>query len=128
LDEQVAQLGHAMAAKATAQAGARDCRVDELPRDDQQVVGGQQQRRAQLDDDGLLGRRQRRAQGVGTMGFVFGAVAILPLAYRLPGHVVEPRQLRLGQLRFPDFLANQMGRSGIAVQRLGHDYVYAAVD
>ena len=110
-----------MGPQATARTGTGDGRIDEIPRDGQQVVRGQQQRRAQLDDDGFLRRRERGAQGVGTVGAVFGAVAFLPLADGLARDVVPTGQLGLRLSRFPDFLADQVGGSGKAVQGLAHD-------
>ena len=118
---QVGQLGDAMPAQATAQTGTGDGRIDELPRDGQQVVRGQQQRRAQLDDDGFLRWRKRGAQGIGTVGAVFDAVALLPLADGLARDVVTTGQLGLRLSRFPDFLAAQVSGSGKAVQGLAHN-------
>lgn len=91
-----------MAAQATAQASARHVSIDELPRHGKQVVSRKQQRGAQLHNDGLLDRRERRAQGVGAMGQVLSAVAFLPLADGLPAHVVASRQFGLGQVLFLD--------------------------
>jgi len=109
-----------MATQATPQASTGDSWIDEFARDNEQVVSGQQQRGAQGDNDGLLCRRERSAQGVGTVRTVLRAIALLPLANSLPGHVVPSCQFRLSQGRFPNLFAYQVGRSGKAMQGLAH--------
>ena len=109
-----------MAAQAAPQTSARDGWIDELTRDRQQVVGGQQQGLAQFDDDPFLLWRERRFQRLWTMRTIVRAVAILPFPDRLPRDVIEPGQFGLWQRRFLDFLADQVGRSCLAVEGLGH--------
>ena len=55
------------------------------------------------------------------MGAVDRTFTILPFSDRLSSNVVEPRELGLRQSRAPDFLSDQMGRSSLAVQGLGHE-------
>ena len=109
-----------MAAQAAPQTSARDGWIDELTRDRQQVVGGQQQGFAQLNHDQFLLWCERRFQRLWTMRTIVRAVAILPFPDRLPRDVVESGQLSLWQRRFLDFLADQVGRSRLAVEGLGH--------
>ncbi|ATC76689.1 hypothetical protein BG257_18925 (plasmid) [Proteus mirabilis] len=109
-----------MAAQATSQAGTRDGWIDELARDRQQVVRGQQQRLAQLHHDELLLGRERRVHLVRRMRLVFRRLAVLPLSDGLAGDVVHPGQFGLRERRVPDFLTDQVGSTGLAVQCLGH--------
>jgi hypothetical protein len=62
------------------------------------------------------------------MGSVLTAVALFPLADRLTCHVVEAGQFRLRQRGLPDFFADDMGRSGEAVQGLAHDAICGSVE
>ena len=50
------------------------------------------------------------------MRTIVRAVAILPFADRLPRDVIGPGQFGLWQRRFFDFLADQVGRSCLAVE------------
>jgi hypothetical protein len=119
--DQVTQVRDAMAPQAPPQAGARDGRIDEFTRHRQQVIRWQQQCLAQLDHDEFLLGRERRVHLVRAVRFVFAAIAVLPLPDGLPGDVVQPCQLGLGKRGVADFLADQMGRTCLAVQSLGNE-------
>ena len=54
------------------------------------------------------------------MRLVFRRLAVLPLPDRLAGDVVHPRQFGLRERRVSDFLTDQVGSAGLAVQCLGH--------
>ena len=71
-------------------------RVNEIARDDQQIVQRQQDQAAQLDHDGLLRGGERRAQGVWTKGEILGRFTALPLAHRGHADVVALGQFRQG--------------------------------
>ena len=112
---QRAQVGHAVTAQAAVQARAGGVRVDELARDDQQIIQRQQDQAAQLDHDGLLRGGERRAQGVRTVGEILGRFTALPLAHRGHADVVALGQFRQGSRTGLDLGSCARSRAGLGV-------------
>lgn len=97
------------------QARAGGVRVDELARDDQQIIQRQQDQTAQLDLDGLLRGGERRAQGVRTVGEILGGFTALPLAHRGHADVVALGQFRQGSRTGLDLGSCARSRAGLGV-------------
>ena len=71
-----------MAAQAAIKARAGDIRAEELTRDGQQIIQRQQQGPAQIDNNGLLFRRQAGLQPMGGVGAIRGVLAMFPFVHR----------------------------------------------
>lgn len=104
-----------MAAQAAVESRAGGMRVDELARDDQQIIQRQQDQAAQLDHDGLLRGGERRAQRVRTVGEVLGGFTALPLAHRGHADVVALGQFSQGSRTGLDLGPSARGRAGLGV-------------
>jgi hypothetical protein len=94
LGKQRPEIAHAVPPQAPIQARPLDVRVQKFTANRQKVVERQQQNAAQLDNHGLLGRRQGRLQSVRGGRQVLNAVAPLPLARRVFAHPIAQRQNR----------------------------------
>ena len=90
-------------------------RVNEIARDDQQIVQRQQDQGAQIDHDGFLRGGERRAQGVRAVGEILGRFTALPLANRGHADVVAFGQFCQGSRAGVDLGPCARGRAGLGV-------------
>lgn len=110
-----AQAAHTVTLQAAIQARTGHLRIDELARDNQQVVQWQEQHSAQFDNDRLLARRERGAQLAWPVRQVFGRLPRLPFASRRHGDVVALSQLSHRRCRGLDLGPRSRCRAGLRV-------------
>jgi len=84
-----------------------------LPRYEKQIVERQVERLARCQDDGFLGRAQRRMQRVRAMGAVLYVLSFESLRRGCPRDAEDLCRLAIGQTGIPDLLPDLRGGASL---------------